>query len=198
MKLYGSLRSRASRVMWLLEELGVPYEHDPVEPRSEAARSDPYLRLNPAGKVPTLQIDNFVVTESLAINLWLAQRNGPPFWPADPLQQAHVLQWTLWQSAELEPVTSGIGKAMRTGAPDAERIVAENLAAVAALLALVEVQLNRSMHLAGDAFTVADLNLASLLMYAPPFSIDLSPFPKICAWLALTTARPAHRKLFVA
>ena len=74
-KLYGIPASRASRCLWMLEELGVQYENVPVNFIGEAQKPD-YLKLNPNGKVPTLDDDGLILFESLAINLHLARASS--------------------------------------------------------------------------------------------------------------------------
>jgi glutathione S-transferase len=81
-KLYGTAMSRSGRALWTLEELGVNYEHIPVEVKK--AKSPEVLRLNPNGHIPTLDDSGLVVRESMAINLYLAEKYGKaPFWPAN-------------------------------------------------------------------------------------------------------------------
>ena len=197
-KIYGSRRSRATRCMWLLEEMGTPYELVPVDITTGANREPAYLALNPAGKVPILELDGFVLRESHAIDLWLAQREGRGFWPADPAIQGRILQWTMWTGAELEPVTTGILRAKRTGGADAEARIAELLETAAGLIRLLELQLEQTRFLAGDMFGVADISVGSVLAYAEFFGIDLKPFPKTFEWLMQLRSRPAYQRVFAA
>lgn len=193
-KIYGVKQSRAARCMWLLEELGTPYELEPVNPANGDNRTLAYLTLNPSGKVPVMRLDDFTMSESHAINLWLAERDGTRFWPTDPELRGRVLQWTLWTGAEFEPVTTGILRAKRAGAPE-ERI-AELQSAAKDLVHLVELRLEKSAYLAGPEFSLADISVGSVLIYADFFGIPLAPFPKTTAWLAALKARPAFQKVF--
>jgi glutathione S-transferase len=79
----GTVKSRALRVLWMLEELGVPYEHVPAGPRSEDAR-----RHNPSGKIPALVVDGVTITDSVAIMTYLADRHGALTFPAGTLDRA--------------------------------------------------------------------------------------------------------------
>src|ERR1700733_9219364 len=119
-RIYGTARSRATRCMWLLEEIGQPYELVPVDTATGANRQPSFLALNPAGKVPILEWDGFIMSESHAINLWLAERHGGSFWLDDPHTRGRILQWTLWAAAEFEPVTSQILRLKRAGAAGME------------------------------------------------------------------------------
>lgn len=79
----GTRASRAFRVLWMLEEIGEPYRHRPVAPRSEEI-----IALNPSGKVPALRDGEFVVTDSLAILTYLADRHGQLTHKAGTLDRA--------------------------------------------------------------------------------------------------------------
>src|SRR2546423_1701432 len=77
LKLYGNLRSRATRCIWMLEEMGEPYEMIETSVRSDDLQNSAYLRLNPNARIPTLVDGDTVLWESMAINLYLAQKPGP-------------------------------------------------------------------------------------------------------------------------
>lgn len=79
----GTIRSRAFRVLWMLEELGQPYEHFPAQPRSEQASE-----FNPAGKVPTLVDNGVAITDSTAIIQYLADKHGALTFPAGTIERA--------------------------------------------------------------------------------------------------------------
>ncbi|MRH19821.1 glutathione S-transferase family protein [Rhodovulum strictum] len=82
-RVIGSGNSRARRVLWMLEEMGLPYEHVPAPPRSEDV-----IALNPAGKVPVLIADNVPITDSTAILSFLADRHGQLTYPAGSIDRA--------------------------------------------------------------------------------------------------------------
>src|SRR5437868_6997518 len=111
-KLFGRSRSRASRALWMLEEIGIAYEHVPVEPHTESRASD-YLLINPNGHIPALDDDGFILWESLAINLYLAEAYaGAPMWPAAVKDRARAYQWSLWAANEVEPRIVNIAKGL--------------------------------------------------------------------------------------
>src|SRR5215470_9906275 len=72
LKLFGQTRSRASRSLWMLEEIGIPYEHMPVRPYTESQSAE-YLHIYTNGHISSLEDDGFVLWESLAINMYLAE-----------------------------------------------------------------------------------------------------------------------------
>jgi glutathione S-transferase len=101
LKLYGNARSRATRCLWMLEETGEPYELIQTSVRPEDLQSPVYLQLNPNARIPTLVDGDVVLWESMAINLYLAQKPGPM-----QLNSAAVLgiaaQWSFWAMLETE------------------------------------------------------------------------------------------------
>jgi glutathione S-transferase len=72
LKLYGSVRSRGSRVLWMLAELNVPYDHKDYLPRSPETKTPEFLAMNPNARVPVIDDDGFILSESMAINCYLA------------------------------------------------------------------------------------------------------------------------------
>ena len=114
LKLYGMLRSRASRNAWLCEELGVAFEQVPVmqayrlaDPNAPDAPLNTYSpafrKVNPNGHIPTMDDDGLVLHESLAINLYLAKKHGGPLAARDVREEGLIAMWTLWAATEVEP-----------------------------------------------------------------------------------------------
>src|SRR5258706_13150166 len=104
--IYGVYRSRASRNLWLADELGIPYKHVPVmqtyrlaKPDDPSAplhtRSPKFLAVNPNGHIPSIDDDGVVLHESLAINLYLAKKHGGPLAPASGAQGSPMSVWGL-------------------------------------------------------------------------------------------------------
>lgn len=96
-KVIGSRASRGLRVLWMLEELGQPYEHVPAKPRSEEA-----LAANPPGKIPALEVDGETITDSVAIMTYLADRHGALTYGAGTLERARQDALTLMILDEVE------------------------------------------------------------------------------------------------
>jgi glutathione S-transferase len=197
-KLYGVPVSRASRSLWMLEELGVPYENVPTSFAGDAQKPE-YLAKNPNGRVPTLEDDDgLLVWESMAINLHLAERYDKGFRPRSIAERAHLVQWSFWGMTEIEP---GLIDAFlhRVMLPEAQRDAAVADAGEQKLqrpLGVLDRQLAKRSWLVGDHFTVADLNVASVLGIAPIAQIDLSKFPNVQRWLSACLKRPAAQKVF--
>ena len=190
LKIHGLARSRAFRCIWTAEEAGLPYEVIPVAfgPDLKAAMS----AVNPNGKVPALQDGSLTLFESLAINLHIAGKAGAPLMPAGD-DGSRVLQWTLWAATEAEPAI--MQWAYNTYIHPAEKrdaaLAKAGAEAVAPRLAVLDQHLGGTGWLVGADFTVADLNLASVLYGAWMNGFDFGPFPKVKAWLDACLTRPA-------
>ncbi len=101
--LHGAAASRASRSLLALEELGLPYKQVPLNPWSNAADAETLAPINPNRRIPVLDDDGLILWESMAINLYLADRYGsPPFWPQHPRDRALLYQWSLWSQTEID------------------------------------------------------------------------------------------------
>lgn len=191
--IYGSAASRTSWVLWLAEELGLKYQHVPVNHRAGESRKAEHLALNPNGHVPVIRDGDLVLWESLAINLYLARKHGGPIMPATPADEARALMWSMWALSELESRWA-ILLQHSVVLPEDKRnptLAAEAKTALKAPLEVLENALARSDYLLGDAFTVADLNVAAHISMLPRMKYDLGPWPKISAWAARCAAPPA-------
>ena len=190
LKIHGLARSRAFRCIWTAEEAGLPYEVIPVPfgPDLKAAIAG----VNPNGKVPALQDGSLTLFESLAINLHIAGKAGAPLMPTGD-DGSRVLQWTLWAGTEAEPAI--MQWAYNTYIHPAEKrdaaLAKAGAEAVAPRLAVLDQHLGGTGWLVGAGFTVADLNLASVLYGAWMNGFDFGPFPKVKAWLDACLTRPA-------
>ena len=99
--LYGHPFSRAHRVMWMLKELGVPYEHIPTPFTDGSTHKPDFLAINPNGRVPVLVDEGQPLFESLAINLYLAKKHKSALYPSEPKNEALALQWSLWETDQI-------------------------------------------------------------------------------------------------
>ena len=194
LKLYGAAKSRAVRVLWMLGELGLKYEHKDWLPRAPETKTPEYLALNPNARVPTIDDDGFILSESMAINIYLAKKHKSPLFPADPRHEALALQWSLWETDRLDRQIVNYCR-HTSDLPAAERkpAVAEDAwKEIVPAFDALESALKKSEWLAGPQFSVGDLNVAAALFRA--LTLDLSKWPKLNAWLHKCWDRPAAQK----
>src|SRR5881628_2341901 len=195
-KLYGISRSRAMRPLWMLEELGLPYEHVKVSFVNDTRKPE-FLRLNPNGHIPVLQDGDLVLWESLAINLYLARKYDKGFWPKTVEGEGRAFQWSLWSMTELEePTLTALLHRMFLPAEQRDPKKADDAAErFKTPLRVLDGALAGRPYLLGDAFSVADVNVASVISWAPLGGLDISSAENVAGWVARCTGRPAFARV---
>jgi glutathione S-transferase len=196
-KLYGVPGSRAMRSLWMLEELGVPYENIKTHFATGDTRAPEYLKINPNGHIPALQDGDVTLWESLAINLYLARKYDHGLWPKTVAAEGHTFKWSIWAMTEAEePVLTAL--LHRVLFPEGQRDPAKADDAAQRFrtpLAVLDGELAGRSYLLGNDFTVADLNVASVVCWAPMAGIDFTKAANVSAWMSRCTARPAYAKV---
>ncbi|MCA3639512.1 MAG: glutathione S-transferase family protein [Methylobacterium sp.] len=206
--LYGVTRSRASRNIWLMNELGQPYEQVPVIQANRLAnpeapdapvntRSPSFLAVNPNGHIPSMKDGDLVLHESLAINLYLAKKFGGPLAPANLAEEGEVAMWTLWAATEAEPHAIQIlyHRLMKQGDERKPELADAAVVALRQPFQVLNDALAANGHLVGGRFTVADINVAEVIRYASPAPELFEAAPHVKAWLAACQARPAFKAM---
>jgi len=194
--LYGTSRSRAARCLWALEELGVKYDHVPIA--TTEAKSPENLKRNPGGHIPVLEEDGHFIWESMAINLYLAEKYGKnTLWPGDVASHGDTYKWSFWAMTEIEPHLLTILRNRVLNPPDKRDETAAQAAieALKAPLKALDGALGGKDFLLGKSFTIADLNVASVLSWAPMMKLDLSSTPTAQSWLQKCLGREANQRV---
>jgi glutathione S-transferase len=195
LKVYGTAMSRTARCLWALEETGIKYEQVPT-PIADS-RTPAHLKLNPNGHIPVIDDDGFVLSESMAINFYLAAKSGKaPLWPESLQERALANQWSYWAMLEVEPhlVTMLQHRLFLPPEQRNEKMVAGAVEALKKPLAVNEAYLGNREYLVGKEFTIADLNVASVWTIGQMVQLDFSSAPKTTAWLAKCLSRPANQR----
>jgi glutathione S-transferase len=203
LKIYGVLRSRATRPVWMAKELGIPFEHvsviqhyrlpDPTAADAPFNTSSPQFRaVNPSGLVPSIDDDGFVLHESLAITLYLARKYGGPLAPQDVREEALMTMWTLWAATECEaPALRAMQNAAAVKMRD-ESVYQDGVTALRPKFAVLDKALGEGGgFLVGRRFTVADLNVAEIIRYAQAASELFTDTPNVQTWIRACQLRPA-------
>ncbi|MBT5242365.1 MAG: glutathione S-transferase family protein [Rhodospirillaceae bacterium] len=196
--LLGKAISRSARCLWALEEVGVQYEHKPLDYATGDAKTPEFTAINPGAKIPALIDGDVAMFESLAINLYLAQTYGKgALWPDDAAGQAQCLQWTLFSVTEAEPPGSTrlVQFIFKSKEERSQEVIDAAAERSKAPLNTLETTLQSQSYLAGDSFTVADLNVACSVEYFVRTNFDLSPWPKVKDWIARCMDRPAFQAM---
>lgn len=212
LKIYGVYRSRATRNLWLATELGVPFELVPTiqanrvpDPQAPGApfntKSPAFLKVNPNAQVPALEDDGLALSESLAMNLYLAKKHGGPLAPADLKEDALITMWSFWAATQAEPHAANIiyNMVMKPPGERDEKLAAASVEALREPFAVLDAALVAGQgHLVGGRFTVADINVAEVLRYALPAKELFDAAPNVKAWLEKLHARPAYKAVMAA
>ena len=195
-KLYGVPASRAFRSLWMLEELGVPYENIPTHFATGDTHKPEFLAINPNGHIPVLVDDKVTLWESMAINLYLAKRYDKGLQPKTLEDECHAIKWSIWAMTEVENFLVTV-LLHRMLLPKEQRDPKQADAAAEKLIkpfAVLDQQLADRKYLLGDTYTVADVNVASVLAMAPAVGVDFSKTPNLKRWLDVCSSRPACTK----
>jgi glutathione S-transferase len=195
LKLYGGAKNRGRRCYWLAKELGLAIEAVEIDLSCGQHKSPDFLKLNPNGQVPVLDDDGFILSQSLAINLYLAKKHGGLIAPASPQEEALMSQWSFWVATEIEHLLIEILE-HRMMLPEPERNAARADAAWEQLqkpLAVLETVLTNHDYLVGSRFTVADLNVSIVMSLINRLELDITRYPNLRAWLDTCLGRPAAK-----
>lgn len=191
--------TRATRVRWLLEEIGVAYELHVLRLWLGAHKRRRYLAINPLGKVPALEIDDTVLFESLGICTYLADRF--PEAELAPLQEdrkhrASYCTWMAFSVGTLEPAIMEQVRARKARTHNIGVIdLGPSLTSFYDVAAYMERHLSRRPFLLGDTFTAADVMNGSMMTWAQELGL-LEGWEAIQQWVNGLKARPAYLRAF--
>lgn len=193
---YGKLSSSSRRVTIAARLLGISLDENHVDLRDPAARTA-LVKLNPNSKVPVLEDGDFVLWESNAINVYLCEKtHGQTLYPSELHARADVNRWLAWSAAHWSVACGGLGwenvwKKLVTGAgPDAEAVKrSETL--FAQFATVLDGHLAKRTWIVGDRVTLADIAIATPLMYTRLAKLPVRPYANIQAWFARVRELPA-------
>lgn len=208
--IYGIQASRAIRPLWAATELGLTFEHVQTDYKAGTTRSPDFLALNPNGHIPVV-VDHrpegdVTVWESMACALYIARQHGQPdgvnLVPATPREDAEALRWSFWTVTEVEKdaltvLMHRLAMPQDQRKPELAEAAEQRLKVPLRVLEqhLQQQQACGQSHLAADRFTVADLCVASVLLWVRAARELLAQFPLVNAWLHQCLSRPAYASL---
>jgi glutathione S-transferase len=192
MQLYEFAPPRSIRVRWILQELGVDFEVVTINLAAGEHRRPEFLKINPAGKVPVLVDDDFVLTESVAILLYLAEKYPHKgLLPTDIKQRSQVYRWLLFATMELEQPLWRIARHTRLY-PEHLRLPAEISLArqdFTDMVVVLEEHMKGGKFIVGNTVTVVDFLCAHTLDWANEVRL-LDDCPHLIQYLERMYARP--------
>jgi len=183
------------KVRLLLAQLGTSYEYVQVDILAGETRTESFLKKNPAGKVPVLELDDGeTLPESNAILYWLSQNT--PYWPRDGRDQARVMRWLFFEQRSHMPYIGGarywlaIQKAELTRS---QRLMVEELQAGGLkALGILDGHLRENDFLVSDSYSIADIALYAYTHVADEGGFELAPFDGIRDWITRVQLQPGY------
>jgi glutathione S-transferase len=181
----------AWKVRQLLQHLGRPYRTVPVSIFEGEGRSDAYLRINPTGTVPAIQLDDGrTLAESNAILFFLAA--GTPYLPDDAFGQAKVLQWLNFEQERVESVIGALRHWTLTGKLErrAPALMQMKRSGGERTLQTLDRELAERPFLTGQDYGIADIAVFAYGSRAEEAGLSLAPYPHVRAWIGRVMAQP--------
>lgn len=194
--IYGPARSSAGRCLWCAEEAQVPYENKPVNLMGKEHKSETFLKINPNGKVPAMVDGDVTLFESMAINFYIAEKYKPELLGLSIKDKALTYQWSFWASSELQDpiIQVFIQKVFMPPEKKSEAVINDNMEKLPKLFEILNQSLFGKKYLNGNAFTLADLHVASVASISEHIGFDLKPYAHVGEWLRAISDRPAFQK----
>jgi glutathione S-transferase len=191
-RVYGMSESgNCYKVKLMLTQLGAPFEWIETDSTSGVTRSAAFLKMNPNGQVPTMEISPGVyLPESNAILCYLAE--GTPYWPDDRLARARALRWMFFEQYSHEPYVAVARYILLFAKQPKHPELAEKQRRGRLALAVMEGHLAREPFFAGERYSVADIALYAYTHVADEGGIDLGAYPAVRAWLARVRSQAGH------
>ncbi|MEM7224608.1 MAG: glutathione S-transferase family protein [Pseudomonadota bacterium] len=188
--------SNVQKVLWLCDELGLPYERVDIGGPFGGTDSTAYRALNPNGLIPTIEDGDFVLWESNPILRYLHDKYGEDrFMSASLESRADADRWMTWENTVLARTVFPVFFQMVRTAPeqrDQEKL-AQDMAVAGRSFALLEAHLADRPYLTGEAFSLADLANGIWCYRWHAMEIDRPDLPNVAAWYRRMTERPAYQ-----
>jgi glutathione S-transferase len=200
-KLYGiGLSNNVNKVRFCLNYLGLEYEWIQTNPMQGENQTEAFRKISASGKIPALEINGNGYFESNAINKYLASKNHSNIYPTDLERRVIVDEWLDYGSIH---IGNAVGRVLfnRVLAPMLgkevdERSLSDGLEFLAKYLPVCDKQLSKNKYLAGDSFTLADINLLAILDPAEMGQVDLSPYPSVVKWRNELKSQDFYQKCY--
>jgi glutathione S-transferase len=194
---FGAPASNSWRTHYMLEECGLHYDYYKIDSTDRAAREQ-FLQLNPSGKIPYLIDGPVRMSESIAMNFYLAEKYGPHMWAATPEGRADLYAWSVWSVTTLQPAAMDVVSHTFLLPPEKRRaeIIEDGKQRAQRYLTDLEAAFV-GPFLLGQYFTVADVNVLSVVHLADRAHAGRVG-PRTAKWLAAMRERPAWKRVSAA
>ncbi|HUC61214.1 MAG TPA: glutathione S-transferase family protein [Alphaproteobacteria bacterium] len=182
------------KVVWLLEELGLPYSREDYGRQFNNTADEAYLTLNPNGKVPTLVDGDFAIWESNTILRYLASKAGGRLYASEIAAKSRIERWMDWQLAVLDQPYLAVFREAKTEPEKRSPQFAANVAALGQVMSILERGMNGAKWVVGAELTIADIALGPALHRCFGFGVELPALTNLRRWHGEVAKRPAFQK----
>jgi len=194
-KLYTDCTPNGWKASITLEELGIPYEVNHVDIRTNQQREEWFLKMNPNGRIPVIvdtDADDFAVFETGAIMIYLAEKAGKLL-PTDPAGRSKVIQWLMFQMSGIGPMMGQANVFHRYFPEKIPAVISRYQNESRRLFEVLERQLTANEYLAGD-YSIADIANWSWVRIHEWSGVDIEGLPNLQRWMQQLAERPACQK----
>ncbi|HLQ09194.1 MAG TPA: glutathione S-transferase N-terminal domain-containing protein [Steroidobacteraceae bacterium] len=188
-KLYTAATPNGWKISIALEEMGLPYEVRVIDFAAQEQKADWYVRLNPNGRIPTLDDGGFILFESGAILIYLAEKTGK-FLPQDVHGRSRVIQWLMFQMSGVGPMMGQANVFLRYFPEKIPAAIERYQREVTRLFGVLDRQLASHEYIAGE-YSIADMALWPWVSGYEWSGVSVAEFASLQRWLSLVGARPA-------
>ena len=195
MMIYGRANSsNVRKVLWLAEELGLPYDRRDYGRGYAPVNTPEFKSLNPNAKIPVMDEDGFILWESHAILRYLAATHGPEWYPDNLRERAIVDQWLDWMVIELQEPVRKLFFAFHVQPGSNPEQVPQAEAEAARAVSILEGQLQKTgAYIAGPQPTIADCAIGMMVHRWYYFDIDRPVMSAVADYYERLKARPAYQ-----
>ncbi len=183
LKIYGNRKSNnCNKVEYVLKILGIPYNYKEMDFQKDI-KTPEYLKIHPAGKIPAIDEDGFIVFESTAICKYLCSKYNHSLYPHDLKKRALIDQWidfcTIHLGVAMSRVAFNRTFAPLMNIPVDEAIINDGLKILERFLPIIDDKLKDADFITVNELSLADVNLISILSYLEPAKVDISKYKNL-------------------
>ena len=198
LKLWGRINSiNVQKVLWALDELKVPYERIDAGMQFGVVNEPFYRKMNPNGRVPTIEDDGIVLWESNAVVRYLAAKHGAgTLWPNDLRQRADADRWMDWATSTVAPALTPVFWGLIRTPPEKRNMPAIEAEAekVGQAFQVLEQSLEGRDHVAGKSFTMGDIPLGTFVHRWNALAVKRPKLPRVDAYYQRLQQRASYRE----
>lgn len=195
-ELYTAATPNGHKISIALEEMGLEYEVHPLDLMKLEQKQPEFLAINPNGRIPAIidrDNDDFVVFESGAILMYLAEKTGKLI-PSDPKKYSQVIQWLMFQIGGVGPMMGQANVFYRYFPEKIPAAIERYQKEGRRLFEVMDTQLSKNQYLAGDEYSIADISTWPWVRIYEWSGISIDGLPHLTRWLDELALRPACQK----